>query len=49
MDRKQVSVTNAARAATKSLATNIASIKAPATAELVAKHVARINMRQNEI
>lgn len=40
---------NIARAATKLLAKNIAPIDAPPTAELIARHVSRMSMKQNEI
>ena len=38
-----------ARAATLALAQNIATVEAPATAELLAKHVKRMDMKEHEI
>ena len=38
-----------ARAATLALAKNIASVEAPTTAELLAKHIKRMDMKEHEI
>lgn len=49
MHKGNTQVRNAARAATKALARNIATVEAPTTAELLACHVKRMDMKQHEI